>query len=107
MRQIERIPMKKLIHKYFGDKAFIMMILGVAVPIVIQNGISNFVNLLDNIMVGRVGTEQMSGIAIVNQLVFSVPSFTAAGLIRACPRPSVSNFISALRLLQRELVSSC
>lgn len=42
----------------------------VAVPIMIQNGITNFVGLLDNIMVGRVGTEQMSGIAIVNQLLF-------------------------------------
>ncbi len=36
----------------------------------IQNGISNFVSLLDNIMIGQVGTEQMSGIAIVNQLLF-------------------------------------
>lgn len=41
-----------------------------AVPIMIQNGITNFVSLLDNIMIGRVGTEQMSGIAIVNQLLF-------------------------------------
>ena len=36
----------------------------------IQNGITNFVNMLDNIMVGQVGTEQMSGVAIVNQLIF-------------------------------------
>ena len=35
----------------------------------IQNGITNFVGLLDNIMVGQVGTEQMSGVAIVNQLM--------------------------------------
>lgn len=56
--------------KYFGDKKFYMMVLAVAVPIIIQNGISNFVNLLDNIMVGKVGTEQMSGVAIVNQLMF-------------------------------------
>ena len=55
--------------KLFGDKAFYAMVLGVAVPIIIQNGITNFVSLLDNIMVGRVGTEQMSGIAIVNQLL--------------------------------------
>ena len=41
-----------------------------AVPIMIQNAISNFVSLLDNIMIGQVGTEQMSGIAIVNQLMF-------------------------------------
>ncbi len=36
----------------------------------IQNGITNFVSLLDNIMVGRIGTEPMSGVAIVNQVMF-------------------------------------
>lgn len=46
------------------------MVLLVAVPIMIQNGITNFVGLLDNVMVGQVGTEQMSGVAIVNQLIF-------------------------------------
>lgn len=56
--------------KYFGDKKFYKMVLAVAVPIIIQNTISNFVNMLDNIMVGQVGTEQMSGVAIVNQLMF-------------------------------------
>ena len=55
--------------KLIGDKAFYKMVLTVAVPIMIQNGITNFVGLLDNIMVGRVGTEQMSGIAIVNQIL--------------------------------------
>lgn len=55
--------------KFIGDKAFYRMVLAVAVPIMIQNGITNFVGLLDNIMVGRVGTEQMSGVAIVNQLM--------------------------------------
>ena len=46
------------------------MVLMIAVPIMIQNGITNFVSLLDNIMIGQVGTEQMSGVAIVNQLIF-------------------------------------
>lgn len=46
------------------------MVLLIAVPIMIQNGITNFVSLLDNIMVGQIGTEQMSGVAIVNQLMF-------------------------------------
>lgn len=55
--------------KYIGDKKFYLMVLSVAVPIMIQNGITNFVSLLDNIMVGQIGTEQMSGVAIVNQLV--------------------------------------
>ncbi len=57
-------------QKLIGDRAFYMMVLAIAVPIMIQNGITNFVNLLDNIMIGRIGTEQMSGVAIVNQLIF-------------------------------------
>ena len=56
-------------RKFIGDKAFYKMVLMVAIPIIVQNGITNFVGLLDNIMVGRVGTEQMSGVAIVNQLL--------------------------------------
>ena len=56
--------------KYIGDRAFYRMVMGIALPIMIQNGFTNFVSLLDNIMVGRVGTEQMSGVAIVNQLMF-------------------------------------
>ena len=57
-------------RKFIGNKRFYLMVLGVAMPIMIQNGITNFVSLLDNIMVGQVGTEQMSGVAIVNQLLF-------------------------------------
>ncbi|MCR4891752.1 MAG: MATE family efflux transporter [Lachnospiraceae bacterium] len=62
--------MNRFREKYIGDRAFYKMLLTVAVPIMVQNGITNFVNLLDNIMVGRVGTEQMSGVAIVNQIMF-------------------------------------
>ncbi len=70
---------KKWYQKLIGDKAFYKMVLLVAVPIIVQNGITNFVGLLDNIMVGRVGTEQMSGVAIVNQLmmVFNISIFGA------------------------------
>lgn len=56
--------------KFIGDKAFYSMLLAIAVPIIIQNGITNFVNMLDNIMVGRIGTEEMSGVSIINQLHF-------------------------------------
>ncbi|MDY3918280.1 MAG: MATE family efflux transporter [Candidatus Limivivens sp.] len=57
-------------RKFIGDRKFYRMVLTILIPIVIQNGITNFVSLLDNIMVGQVGTEQMSGVAIANQLVF-------------------------------------
>ena len=50
--------------------SFYKRLLMVALPIIIQNGITNFVSLLDNVMVGQVGTVQMSGVAIVNQLLF-------------------------------------
>ena len=58
------------ITKFIGNRDFYKMVLMIAVPIMIQNGITNFVSLLDNIMIGQVGTEQMSGVAIVNQLIF-------------------------------------
>ncbi len=56
-------------RRLIGDRAFYAMILAVAVPIMVQHGITSFVNLLDNVMVGRVGTEEMSGVAIANQLI--------------------------------------
>ena len=59
-----------MLKRYIGDKAFYRRVLAVALPIIIQNGITNFVSLLDNIMVGQVGTVPMSGVAIVNQLMF-------------------------------------
>ncbi|MCR5099545.1 MAG: MATE family efflux transporter [Lachnospiraceae bacterium] len=59
-----------MFSKYIGDKNFYRRLLGIAVPIMLQSAISNFVSLLDNIMVGRVGTEQMTGVAICNQLFF-------------------------------------
>lgn len=52
------------------DRAFYRRVLSIAVPIVIQNGITQFVSLLDNIMVGQVGTVPMSGVSIANQLLF-------------------------------------
>lgn len=61
---------KKFLSKFIGNRDFYKMVLLIAVPIMIQNGITNFVSLLDNIMIGQTGTEQMSGVAIVNQLIF-------------------------------------
>lgn len=58
------------LKKFIGDKKFYKMVLLIAVPIMVQNGITNFVSLLDNIMVGQVGTNQMSGVSIANQLIF-------------------------------------
>jgi putative MATE family efflux protein len=58
------------LKKFIGDRAFYKKVLAVSIPMMIQMGITNFVSLLDNIMVGRLGTEAMSGVSIVNQFVF-------------------------------------
>ncbi len=59
-----------MLKKYIGDRAFYSRLFAVMIPVLIQNVITNFVSLLDNIMVGRIGTEPMSGVAIVNQIIF-------------------------------------
>lgn len=59
-----------MISRFIGDRGFYRRTLQVAIPIIIQNGITNFVTLLDNIMVGQVGTLPMTGVSIVNQLIF-------------------------------------
>ena len=61
---------EKFRQKFIGDRNFYRMALTIAVPIMVQNGITNFVSLLDNIMVGQLGTAQMSGVSIVNQIIF-------------------------------------
>ena len=67
--------MKKLI----GNKNFYKMVLAICIPIVIQNGFTNLASLLDNIMIGQLGTLSMSGVSITNQLlqVFNVTIFGA------------------------------
>lgn len=56
--------------KFIGTMAFYKSVLALVIPIMIQNGITNFVNMLDNVMVGRVGTLEMTGVAVTNQLIF-------------------------------------
>lgn len=59
-----------LFKRFFGSKAFYRRIILLMLPIMIQNGITNFVNMLDNVMVGQVGTVPMTGVAVSNQLMF-------------------------------------
>ncbi|MCR5738101.1 MAG: MATE family efflux transporter [Eubacterium sp.] len=56
--------------KYFGNKAFYRKVFFIAFPIIIQTLMTNLVGLLDNVMVGRLGTDQMTGVSVVNQLFF-------------------------------------
>ena len=44
--------------------------MALTIPMMIQNAISNFVVLLDNLMIGRLGTNALSGASIANQMIF-------------------------------------
>lgn len=57
-------------QKYIGDKSFYKMFLRIVLPIIAQNAITNFVGLLDNLMVGRTGTDPMNGVSVANQIIF-------------------------------------
>ena len=68
-------------NTFIGDKAFYVRYITLAVPMIIQSFITNFVSFLDNLMVGQLGTEQLSGVAIINQFnfVFSIAIFGVVG----------------------------
>lgn len=57
-------------NKFIGDRAFYRRAMGIVLPIMLQNVVTNFVSLLDNIMVGQTGTASMSGVSVVGQLFF-------------------------------------
>ena len=61
--------MKNLRAKLIGDRAFYAAVFSLILPLIVQSGITQFVGLLDNVMVGRLGTAAMSGVAIVNQIM--------------------------------------
>ncbi len=54
----------------FGDAVFYRRVAMVVVPMIVQNTLTNIVGLLDNVMVGQLGTNSMSSVAVVNQLLF-------------------------------------
>lgn len=59
-----------MIKQFIGTKDFYKRVIALTLPIMIQNLITNFVNMLDNVMIGKVGTVEMMGVAISNQLIF-------------------------------------
>ena len=58
-----------MLHRFIGTKAFYRSVLTLLIPIVIQQFISSFVSLLDNIMVGSLGAEAISAASIANSVL--------------------------------------
>lgn len=57
-------------NKFIGDRQFYKTLLLVAIPIMLQNALTSVVGLLDNVMVGQMGTESFTGVSIANNLMF-------------------------------------
>ena len=58
-----------MFSRFIGNKAFYKSVVTLLIPIVIQQFITSFVSLLDNIMVGSLGTEAISAASIANQVM--------------------------------------
>lgn len=52
------------------EKLIYKKTLKIAVPMMIQNGITNAVGLVDNVMVGNLGTNAVTAVSIIGQLFF-------------------------------------
>ena len=59
-----------MLKKYIGTWDFYKRAFALTLPIMAQNGITNLVNMVDNVMVGAVGTLPMTGVTVSNQLLF-------------------------------------
>lgn len=55
-----------MLKRYIGDKAFYRRVMAIAIPIILQNLMTNFVSMLDNVMVGQLSTAQISAVTIAN-----------------------------------------
>ena len=67
----------RFLRKFIGDKAFYRTLLVILLPLVIQQGFTSFVNMLDTLMVGSLGEESLSAVGVVNQIlmVFNLTLF--------------------------------
>lgn len=54
-----------MLNRYVGNRLFYRRMLTVATPIILQNAITNFVSLIDNLMVGQL-RDALGGVTIVN-----------------------------------------
>jgi putative MATE family efflux protein len=63
----------------FEDKTFYKNLFTIAVPIMLQNLVNAFVNMVDTVMIGRLGTVEIAAVGLGNQ-VFFLYSLTLFGI---------------------------
>jgi len=61
-----------MLKEFIGDRQFYRKLLTVTLPLVVQQLITSSVQLVDNVMVGRLGESPIASVSVVNQLFFIV-----------------------------------
>jgi putative MATE family efflux protein len=61
-----------MLKQFIGNKAFYKTLITVALPLVLQQLITTSVQLVDNVMVGKLGEQAIASVSVVNQLYFIV-----------------------------------
>lgn len=74
---------KENLKELFGDKKFYKMVLFLSFPIILQNLIASSVNMLDTMMIGRVGEVELAAVGIANQFYF-IFSLFVMGISSGC-----------------------
>lgn len=69
------------LKKFFGTKAFYKEAIMIALPIMLQQFVTSFVNLIDNVMIGSVGATALTSVTIANKfyMVFNSTLFGFCG----------------------------
>lgn len=84
--------MKKL-RSLIGTKKFYKTVIAIALPVMLQQGITSFVSILDNLMVGQLDTISFDAVAIVNQILFIINIALVGGI--AGPGIYISQYLGA------------
>lgn len=60
----------KVGYNLFGSRDFYSKMLKIALPIMFQNFLSSFLNMIDTVMVGKLGETEIAAVGIANQYFF-------------------------------------
>lgn len=69
-----------MFKKFIGDKKFYKSLFLIAFPIILQQFLTNFVNMIDNLMIGSIGNDETVGVSLANQVLF-VFNLTVFGIL--------------------------
>ncbi|MBU5485813.1 MATE family efflux transporter [Clostridium sp. MSJ-11] len=75
--------MEKTKSSLFRDKEFYNTLMKIALPIIIQNFINSFINMLDTVMVGSLGETAIAAVGIANQY-FLLFNLLIIGIYSGC-----------------------